>query len=102
MVSTQVLSELWVTVTGKIKVPLDGETAEKEINRFRSMVIVSVEYETVMTAVHIHRRFRVSCWDALIIAAAQHAGCRLLYSEDMGAGQSYGDITVANPFAGPA
>ena len=33
VISTQVLGEFWVTVTKKIAVPLDGETAEAEICR---------------------------------------------------------------------
>ncbi len=37
-------------------------------------------------------------YDALIIAAALQAGCKLLYSEDMQDGQAIGPLTIRNPF----
>jgi predicted nucleic acid-binding protein len=41
----------------------------------------------------------LSTWDAVILAAAADAGCRLLLSEDMHEGFTWGGVTVANPFA---
>jgi len=40
----------------------------------------------------------LSVHDALIVAAAQDAGCPLLLSEDLQHGQKFGTLTVANPF----
>jgi predicted nucleic acid-binding protein len=37
-------------------------------------------------------------YDALIVAAAQDAGCRLLLSEDLQHGLKVGTLTVENPF----
>jgi hypothetical protein len=34
-----------------------------------------------------------------ILAAAQQSGCDLVLSEDMTDGQTYGNVTVRNPFA---
>ena len=36
--------------------------------------------------------------DSLVVAAAQHLGCRYLLSEDMPHGQHYGGVQVINPF----
>ncbi len=36
--------------------------------------------------------------DALIVAAAERAGCVEVLSEDLDAGQRYGGVVVANPF----
>lgn len=36
--------------------------------------------------------------DALIVAAAQEAGCDVLYSEDLQHGRSFGSLRVENPF----
>lgn len=99
VISTQVLSEFWVTVTQKIQVPLEREKAEKEIENFRAFRIISIEYHTVITAIHIQRRYQLSYWDALILSAAQMAGCEYVFSEDMNAGQRYGNVVVSNPFA---
>jgi predicted nucleic acid-binding protein len=40
----------------------------------------------------------LSVYDALIVAAAQDAGCPLLLSEDLQPGQKFGTLTVENPF----
>ncbi|MFC0220453.1 PIN domain-containing protein [Pseudochelatococcus lubricantis] len=37
-------------------------------------------------------------WDAVILAVASDAGCRLLLSEDMQDGFTWGGVTVVNPF----
>jgi len=99
VISTQVLSEFWVTVTQKLQVPLDRQTAEMELERFRALRVMGVEYGTVRAAVHLQKRHQLSFWDALILAAAQLAGCARLYSEDMNAGQEYDGLMVANPFS---
>jgi predicted nucleic acid-binding protein len=43
-------------------------------------------------------RASVSYWDALIVAAAETAGCGYLLSEDFQAGRKFDDLTVVNPF----
>ena len=49
-------------------------------------------------AVVLARERGLSVYDALIVAAAQEAGSRLLFSEDLQHGQKFGTLTVANPF----
>jgi len=49
-------------------------------------------------AVVLARERELSVYDALIVAAAQDAGCRLLFSEDLQHGQKFGKLAVANPF----
>jgi predicted nucleic acid-binding protein len=44
------------------------------------------------------RERKLSVYDALIVAAAQDAGCRILFSEDLQHGQKFGALTVENPF----
>lgn len=41
----------------------------------------------------------MSTWDAIILAAASEAGCRVLLTEDMKDGFVWGGVTVVNPFA---
>jgi predicted nucleic acid-binding protein len=98
VVSTQVLSEFWVTVRQKVQVTLDSDKAEKEIDRFKAMRIVGIEYDTVRAAFHLQKRFRISYWDSLIISAAAIAGCRVVYSEDLNSGQSFNGLSIVNPF----
>ncbi|HLX28521.1 MAG TPA: PIN domain-containing protein [Casimicrobiaceae bacterium] len=44
-----------------------------------------------------HRQLGI--WDSVILATASNAGCRLLLSEDMQDGFTWGGVTVANPFS---
>lgn len=41
---------------------------------------------------------QLAYWDALIVAAAERTGARILLSEDLQAGRRFGDILVLNPF----
>ena len=49
-------------------------------------------------AVVLARDHEVSFYDALIVAAAVDARCRVLISEDMQHGQKFGALTIQNPF----
>ena len=49
-------------------------------------------------AVKIARRQNFSIYDSLIVAAAQHTGCAVLYSEDLQHGQRIDQLTIRNPF----
>ena len=53
--------------------------------------------ESILDAVDIETRYGISLWDALIVQAASAAGAEVVYSEDLGEGQSYGDVRVVNP-----
>ena len=49
----------------------------------------------------VEERFRLSGWDALIVAAAQAAECAVLVTEDLQDGQPLDGLRVADPFASP-
>lgn len=49
-------------------------------------------------AVKLARTSALSFYDALIIAAAADADCRLLLTEDMQHGRKFGGVTIQNPF----
>jgi predicted nucleic acid-binding protein len=51
-------------------------------------------------AVALARDHRLSFYDALIVAAAADAGCRLVFSEDLQHGRKFGAVTIENPFLG--
>lgn len=42
--------------------------------------------------------YRMSFWDASILAAAESLECYTVLSEDLNAGQYYANIKVMNPF----
>ena len=43
-------------------------------------------------------RYKISYWDAAILAAATELGCTTLYTEDLNHGQTYESVQVINPF----
>jgi predicted nucleic acid-binding protein len=55
--------------------------------------------ETHQLAVDISRRYRLSIYDGLILSAAKHARCDVLYTEDLQSGQTIEGVLVRNPFA---
>ena len=55
----------------------------------------------MVAALDLATDHQLAIWDAVIISAASQAGCRLLLSEDLHDGFSWGGVTVVNPFASP-
>jgi predicted nucleic acid-binding protein len=97
-VSTQVLSEFYVTVTKKIKIKLPMDIAKKEIELLRTIEIVEIDFNLIIQAINISTKNNLSYWDALILSAAQKARCTILYSEDLSTGQTMDTVTIINPF----
>ena len=97
VVSGQVLSETYVTLTKKLKIPV--EDARDEIRRLSGFHVVDISPSLILRATEIQEDHQLSYWDSLIIAAAEFASCDTVWSEDLNDGQSYGSVTVRNPFA---
>jgi predicted nucleic acid-binding protein len=97
VVSTQVLQEFYVNARKKLK--LDGAAARARIEVYLSFDVVTVSPTLLLAAVDLNRLDSVSFWDALVIRAAEQAGCDTLYSEDLQAGRRFGPVRVVNPFA---
>jgi predicted nucleic acid-binding protein len=49
-------------------------------------------------AITLAREHRLAFYDALIVAAASHANCAVLFTEDMQDGNRMGALTIHNPF----
>ena len=64
-----------------------------------ALPVVAVDASLVAAAITGSREWRVSIWDALILRAAEVAGCRRVLSEDLADGGTYGSVVVENPFA---
>ena len=99
-VSVQVLNEFSNVARRKMDFAWD------EVRDFLAMVrglttVVPVALDTHEEGVRIAERYRLSVYDAMIVAAALLAGCDTLWSEDMHGGLVIEDrMTVRNPFAG--
>ncbi len=100
VLSTQVLQELCINLRRKIARPISVEEVRQLIQDYMSWEIVVNTAESVIRALEIEVRYKISFWDALVLHAAESAGAAILYSEDLSAGQSYGSIQVVNPLLG--
>ena len=98
VLSAQVLGEFYVTVTRKFARRLTPEAAGSMVERMRQLPVVPIDIDVVAAAIAGSRAWQVSYWDALIVAAAQAAGCTRLVSEDLADGAMYGSVRVENPF----
>ena len=97
-ISFQVLQEFYVTVTRKLEPGLDPETARKVVRSLWAWQPMTTDEQTFVAAWGIQDRFKLSWWDALIVAAAHVGGCRYLLTEDLQDGQEMAGVRVVNPF----
>jgi len=101
VVSTQVLQELCVNLRRKAGRPADLKIVREIIADYLVWEVFINTGESILEALEVEKRYKVSFWDALIIQAAAASGCAVMYSEDLSDGQLYGTVRVINPFASP-
>lgn len=63
--------------------------------------IIETSSAVMVSAMTLARDHQLGVWDAIILASAADAGCRLLLSEDLQDGFSWSGVTVTNPFTAP-
>jgi predicted nucleic acid-binding protein len=97
-VSAQVLQEFYWTVTRKGARPLSPSEALEWIEQLEQQPCLPVGAGLVKIAAVLSERFRITYWDAAIIAAAEAMGVDTVYSEDLNHDQVYGEVRVVNPF----
>jgi predicted nucleic acid-binding protein len=97
--SVQVAAEFFVNATSaKRPFKLERTAAAALVETWLSFPTFDVTPTLFRAAVDLQRRFKLSYWDAAILAAAKRMGCHTVYSEDLNAGQDYDGVTVVNPF----
>lgn len=101
VVSTQVLQELSVNLRRKAGQPLDVKATRDIVTDYLTWQVVVNGGESILEALDLESRYRISFWDALVIQAAQASGAEVLYSEDLSDGQMYGSVRVVNPLQTP-
>jgi predicted nucleic acid-binding protein len=99
VVSVQVLQELYVTLTRKVRKTLSAGKALEIVREYLTWRVVENTGSLLVEAVGVQQKAGLSFWDASIIAAGLAAGCDRLYSEDLNAGQRFGALEIVNPFA---
>lgn len=98
VLSSQVLSEFYVTVTRKLARPLDPVRAGRAVADLCALPIRDVTAHLVQAAIRRCAATPLSYWDALILETALDAGATTLLTEDLQHGQVVGTLRVHNPF----
>jgi predicted nucleic acid-binding protein len=93
----QVLGELFRVLVSKARwSPAQARTAVRSWQD--AFPLIETSPPVLLAGIDLAEDHDLSIWNAVILAAAAAAGCRLLLSEDLQEGFTWGGVTVANPF----
>ena len=97
-IPVQVLGELFRVLVRKAK--YKAASARAAVGNFLDIFPLIETSPSVLTAAaDLSVDHGLDIWDAIILAAAASAGCRLLLSEDMQEGFTWNGVSVVNPFS---
>lgn len=97
VVSVQVLNEFAAAAIRKLRMQI-AEVREVLDAVRASCDCVPMTIETHEIGLELAEKHRLPVYDAMIVASAQLAGCRVLVSEDFSEGQRFRQLVVRNPF----
>jgi predicted nucleic acid-binding protein len=98
VISTQVLQELYVTLTKKVPSPPKRSQVRRILNNYLSWDLAVNNGETILQASEIEENYNISFWDAMIVSAAYSKNAAFLLTEDLNEGQIIEGIKIVNPF----
>jgi predicted nucleic acid-binding protein len=99
IISFQVIQEFFNVAFKRMPafaVSLDAELYLSAV--LRPLLAVQSSVGLYGEGLRLQQRYRVSWYDALIIAAANEAACGLLYTEDLQDGAQFEGVKAKNPF----
>ena len=94
-ISWQVLNEFYANATRKAG--MRRSSVRSLVEDYSEWNPIPFTLPLLKRAWHWCDRAGVPYWDALILAAAETAGCSYVLTEDFQAGQRFGDLTIVNP-----
>lgn len=96
--SQQVLHEYYVVATKKLDPPRAREMVREDVVSLSTWAPVPSDLALIERAWDLEDRFALSWWDSLIVAAALHADCEYLLTEDLQDCQNIEGVRVIDPF----
>jgi len=96
-ISAQVLSEYYVNAR-RADSQLSDDEAWEDVRMYLAWQPEPIDQEVLMRGREVEKRYKLSWWDSLIVAAAQLQECRVLLTEDLQDGMTFGTVKVRNPF----
>ena len=95
VISVQVCRELWRALSRSSD--LERDVLVQLVQSYLKWRVVPEDGDLVAAAFALRRRFELPVWDSWIVASAQRAGVRQLWSDSLEAGRVFGEVTVINP-----
>ena len=93
-ISVQVLQEFYVNLVRK---KVKASDAREAVMNYLEWDVIDNDRALLLAGIRLQETWRLSFWDALIIAAAKRAKVKELWSEDLNPGQNYEGVVVINP-----
>ena len=100
LIPAQVLGELSAVLVRKAK-RAPPRAREAVLTWGDAYPLIETSPAVILAATDLAVSHRLGWWDAVILSAAADARCRLLLSEDLQEGFTWGGVTVTNPFSSP-
>ena len=97
-ISTQVLQELFVTLTRKGIQTCSPNEAISFLDQLSVWPLFLTDFPAIHDAALLSRDTGISFWDALIVVAAARSGANTLYTEDLSHGEKLLGVEIVNPF----
>jgi predicted nucleic acid-binding protein len=99
-ISVQFLQEFYVATQKRRPgaTPLSEPEAAEWVGWLEQFSEVFTDVFVIQQVIETARKFRISYWDAAIVASAARAAAPVLCSEHLNHGQRYGAVQVVNPF----
>ena len=110
--AAKIVADLWQSATGVLSTQVlqefcfavrcvDRNRAIEDlrqwVKRYSEWEVVVNTSESVLNALGMESRYKISFWDALIVQAAQISQADVLYTEDLNDGRVFGSVRVVNP-----
>ena len=96
--STQVLQELYVVLTRKVRRWFTSAEVIDYLDRIARAPVTTTDYRLVRQAAELSDRDAFSFWNALVLVAAARSGATRLYTEDLQHGRTVLGVEIVNPF----
>ncbi len=96
--STQVIAEFAAALLHRVAPPASAKDLLAILDALQPIRLVPTDGDTVRRAVEARQRYGVHFYDGMILAAAERANCKRIWSEDFNAGQRYFGVIAQNPF----
>ena len=96
-IPVQALGELFNVLTRKAKWPA-AQARAAVLAWTDTYEVIDTTPSVLLEAMELSTTHQLAIWDAIMLAGAAQAGCRVLLSEDLAPGFTWRGTTVRNPF----